>query len=178
MKVFYRDLAFEVDSGVYYPREDTFLFAYNLKVKERDKVLEIGTGCGILSILCSMQGADVTGVDINKKAVKCSQKNAEKHEVKIDFKKGNLFEPVKNEKFDIIIFNPPYLPGKRKHEEDSALIDSGEIEEFLEKYRKHLKENGRAFLIISSLTETEVKGKVIAEKKLPFEKLFLIELEK
>ncbi len=177
MKIFYEDLELEVDSGVYPPREDTFLLAENLEIEKREKVLELGAGCGLISILCSKKEADVVSVDINEKAVDCSKKNAEKYGLEIDFRQSDLFKKI-DENFDLIIFNPPYLPGKREFEEDVSLVDSGEIKKFLKEYKNYLKENGRALLITSSLTEEKVEGKIIAEKKLPFEKLFLHRLEK
>ncbi|MFO7872270.1 MAG: HemK2/MTQ2 family protein methyltransferase [Candidatus Undinarchaeales archaeon] len=176
MKAFYEDLELEVDSGVYPPREDTFLLAENIEAEKGEKVLEIGAGCGMLSILCSKKGADVVSVDINPKAVECSRKNAERYDLDIEFKKSNLFEKI-DEKFDLIIFNPPYLPGKREFKEDESLVDSGEIKKFLKEYKNYLKPEGRALLITSSLTEEKVEGEIIAEKKLDFEKLFLYKLE-
>lgn len=58
----------------------------------------------------------VVATDINPLAVKCAKINAKINSVteKIDIRHGNLFDPVKNERFDLIIFSPPYFPSTQK----------------------------------------------------------------
>jgi len=170
--IFYREFELEVNNSVYEPREDSFLLADNLKVERGEKVLEIGTGCGLAAIVCAEQGAEVTAVDINPEAVSCAKKNAEKYNLKIDFRKGDLFEPI-NEKFDLIIFNSPYLPGEDK---DVALVNTGAVQRFLQEYRNYLNKNGRAWIVVSSISDFEAKGKIIAAKKVAFEEIRLVEL--
>jgi len=178
---FYKDLVIETADSVYEPREDSFLIADNLNTKKGEKVLEIGTGSGILAILAAKMGSRVTAVDINEDAIECAAKNAEKNDVwGIKFLHGNLFEPVKGQKFDLIIFNPPYLPKEEKYTEkkiDLSYNSSETLERFLKEYKKYLNKNGRALIINSSISGVKVEGKVIAEKKLPFEKLEVIELK-
>ncbi|KXB06491.1 hypothetical protein AKJ52_02190, partial [candidate division MSBL1 archaeon SCGC-AAA382C18] len=94
--VIYEGLKLEVEPEVYKPAEDSFLIAENLEIKENDKVLELGTGSGLLSILAANKGASrIIATDISDKALKCARKNTEETgvEKKINFKKGNLFEP-------------------------------------------------------------------------------------
>jgi len=120
-KLFFEDYVFFVDEKVYEPAEDTFLLAENMKVKESDVVLDMGTGCGILAVLAAVKAKKVVAVDINPYAIKCAKKNAEFNGVenKIEFRLGELFQPISsNETFDLIIFNPPYLPSA-PHEERS-----------------------------------------------------------
>ncbi len=109
---FYGGLKFMVSPGVYEPAEDTFLIADNLDVKAGEDVLEIGTGCGILAVLAAKAGAKVIATDINPEAVDCAEENARMNGVggKIDFRLGSLFEPVAGKTFDLVVFNPPYLP--------------------------------------------------------------------
>ncbi len=70
-------MEFQTCENVYEPAEDTFLLADNLMVKKSDKVLEIGTGTGIIAIIASKKAKNVVAVDINKYAVECAQKNSE-----------------------------------------------------------------------------------------------------
>ena len=181
MKVFYKDLVLEVSESVYEPREDSFLLADNLKVKKGESVLEIGTGSGILAILAAKMGGRVTAVDINDEAIECAAGNAERNNVwGIKFLVGNLFAPVKDEKFDLIIFNPPYLPKEEKYTEkkiDLSYNSSETLERFLKEYKKHLNKNGRALIINSSISGVKTKGKKIAELKLAFERLEVIQLK-
>ena len=118
-KVFHKNYVFEVDEQVYEPAEDTFLLADNLKVTEDDTVLDMGTGCGILAVLAAEKARRVMAVDVNPYAIECGVKNAERSGVreKIEFRQGNLFQPVKaNEVFSLILFNAPYLPSEPNEE--------------------------------------------------------------
>lgn len=192
MKVIYRDLKLNVPEEVYKPAEDTFLLADNLEVEEGEKVLEIGTGCGLLSIRAAREGARVTATDISRKATKCAEENSERLGVraKIEFREGDLFEPVEGESFDLIIFNPPYLPVSDAESPKTALERSWNggrdgrkvIDRFLEQVDKHLNRGGRFSFIQSSLSDVgetlqRLKGRGfqvnIVTQKFSFERLYL-----
>ena len=101
----------ETDDLVYIPSDDTFLLAKNLEIKEGQSVLEIGTGSGLVSMYASLLTDDVTATDINYNALELAEKNFKLNNIntiKLEF--GDLFEPVKDKKFDVILFNTPYLP--------------------------------------------------------------------
>lgn len=190
--IFYRDQKFRIHSEVYKPDEDTYLLADNLEVGEGERVLELGTGCGLVSILAAKKGADVVSTDINKKALECARENAEAHEVesKIQFKEGDLFTPISGEKFDKIIFNPPYLPVPSNESLESNLEIAWNggpdgrdvIDEFLDKVLDYLTDTGCFLIVQSSLSGVQdtldrldrVKFSVDVEtKKLFFEDLYL-----
>jgi release factor glutamine methyltransferase len=114
-KVFFNSHIFQVDEYVYEPAEDTFLLAEQMTVEDDDVVLDVGTGCGILAVLAAEKAKRVVAVDINPYAIKCGIKNARMNGVerKIEFRLGDLFQPIKpNEKFNLILFNAPYLPSE------------------------------------------------------------------
>jgi release factor glutamine methyltransferase len=195
--VYYKDKAFTVDTEVYEPAEDTFLLADNLEVREGDSVLELGTGCGLLAILSAIAGARVVATDINPLALACASKNANAFGTSglIEFRLGSLFEPVVGEKFDIVIFNPPYLPVR-----DEEVIGKGidlaweagpegraVIDPFLDGLSSHLVEDGQALFVQSSLSNIaktlstlrtlDFRVDVLSRKML-FEELFLIRAAK
>ena len=101
---------------------------------------------------------------------------------------SDLFSNIK-EKFDIIIFNPPYLPEDKNNKEDreSKLATTGGkkgseiINRFLQQAKKHLTKDGKIFLLTSSLTKNinwlDYKKKLIAKKKLFFEELMVWEIK-
>jgi release factor glutamine methyltransferase len=76
-------------------------------------VLDLFTGSGILAIAAAQAGAQqVTGVDVSRRAVACTWVNARLNGVRVRALRGDLFEPVSGEEFDLIVANPPYLPGE------------------------------------------------------------------
>lgn len=150
-------------SLIYFPEEDSYLMQDVLKkeipnlLKQNSnlKVLEIGVGSGIqLQTLQNMgiKKENIFGVDINMSAIKHCQ------ELGFHCIKSNLFENV-NEKYDLIIFNPPYLPKTKNEDEESELITTGGkfgseiINKFLGEAKYCLKESGKIFLLVSSLTK-------------------------
>jgi len=176
-------LHIETCEGVYPPSEDTFLLAETLSendIKEKN-VLEIGTGTGFIAILCAkMNAKTVTATDIKPKSIQCAKRNAELNKVKITILHGDLFEPVKGKTYDTIIFNPPYLPQDPIHdkyltEDDKLDLIGGEkgIEttiRFLKNLKKHLKNNGKAYIVTSTLSHINEIIKTAKNEKLYIKK--------
>ena len=187
---------FDVSEDVYEPAEDSFLFAENLDVEKGAQVLEVGTGCGILGILAAEKAASVVAVDLNPYAIRCAKKNSTLNRVrnKMAFiQSGLLIAFDENAKFDLILFNAPYLPSA-ECEEDSWMVRSWAggtngrqvIDRFISQAPLHLKACGRILLMQSTLSNAEetirkfeeynLKASIRAEYKLPFfETLTLIE---
>lgn len=80
-------------------------------VKKDDYVLDLATGSGIIALFCADKAKKVIGTDINPKAINYAKFNAILNglEDKVEFRLGNLFEPIKDEKFDLIIWNGPTI---------------------------------------------------------------------
>lgn len=74
-------------------------------------IADIGTGSGIIAITlkCELPDAKVVATDISQSALDMAAKNAERLNVQIDFRLGDLAEPIKSEKWDVILSNPPYI---------------------------------------------------------------------
>ena len=184
-KIFYKDIELEVPESVYEPKEDSVLIADLLMNERPGKALEIGCGSGLLSIILA-RNSDVTAVDIDPAAVETTKANAIKNHVKLDAFVSDMFDNVKG-KFDIIVFYAPYL--REKQTKDSRTWAGGRhlkvIGRLVSGAREHLEENGRILLVISSLTGKEhvesmfrkhrFATKVLAEKKVPWETLFVLE---
>lgn len=154
---------FEIDTSetVYIPAEDSFLLAENLAIRPGDSVLEIGTGTGIVAMYASKITDKITVTDINFDAVELAEHNFKKNGIEnIEILFGNLFEPLKNRKFDVILFNTPYLPTKNGDVIDDNLnyaFDGGlngrkVIDKFLDEVKNHLNEKGIVQIIQSSLS--------------------------
>jgi len=111
-------------AGVYGPLDDTFLMIEALEnIELGKKVLELGTGTGMIAIYCSKRGAEVTATDINEEALRLARENAELNGERIEFIKSDLFEAVKG-RFDAAIFNPPYLPDEEPRD---VALDGGKM---------------------------------------------------
>ena len=198
-RIFFEEEVFLVDENVYEPAEDSFLFAENLRVNEGARVLDMGTGCGILGIVAAGMASEVVAVDVNSCAVRCAEKNAiinGAHD-KIAFVIGDLFAPLSNKfKFDVIIFNAPYLPVE--NDEDTSLLSlawkggrNGRvlIDRFINQVQTHLKKCGKVLLLQSTLSGVKetinefrqhgFESNIIAECSVPFfETIMLIEAKK
>jgi release factor glutamine methyltransferase len=147
--------------SVYQPREDSFLMIKALNIKKGEKILEIGTGSGIIAIHCAKAKADVTATDINIHAVNSAKFNAEMNKVKLKVLMSDLFSNVSG-KFDKIIFNPPYLPSDKKDKFYDISYSGGKsgieiTNKFLKEAKKHLNAKGEIYFILSSLAT----GKII-----------------
>jgi len=79
--------------------------------KSPTKVLDLCTGSGIIGISLKLENPNlnITCSDISAKALKIAEKNAKNLNAKVKFLKSNLFHKLKNQKFDIIATNPPYV---------------------------------------------------------------------
>jgi len=196
-QAFYDDLVFQVFKDVYEPAEDTFLAADNLAqvVKEGDTVLDIGTGCGILAIIAAKKAKKVIATDLNSHAVKCTRLNAKVNRVapKVDVRLGDLFKPIrKTEKFDLLIFNAPYLPSSPSEQRTwigrawaGGPAGRQLIDRFIIEAPHYLKRNGKILLVQSSLanidetikkfSEASFGAQVVAEKKVSFETIVVIQ---
>jgi release factor glutamine methyltransferase len=194
-RVFFGEYVFEVSEEVYEPAEDTFLVARNLTVETDTRVLDMGTGCGILAILAARNAGKVVAVDINPYAVRCTSRNAQLNGVsaKVETRLGNLFQALEaEEEFDLIIFNAPYLPvdpDERKSWIEKAWSGgkSGRtiIDRFINTVSQHLSKKGRVLLVQSSLSDIDetlkqflrhgLRASIADEEKLPYEKVVLIE---
>lgn len=79
----------------------------------RCRVLDFGSGSGILAIVAAGLGAEVVAVDLNPSAVALTAANAKLNGVQIDAREGDCFSPIgDSEKFDLILANTPSVPGR------------------------------------------------------------------
>ena len=155
------DFIINTDDNVYVPAEDSYLLADNLEIKKGQSVLEIGTGSGIVAMYASRLTDDITVTDINFDACELARKNfAENGIENIEILWGNLFEVVENRKFDVILFNTPYLPTEDDEVLDNTInyaFDGGlngrkVIDLFLNEVKNHLNDGGIVQMIQSSLS--------------------------
>ncbi len=116
------DYKIKVDERVLIPRPETELLVENaIKVINSDtKVLDLCTGSGAIAIAISKKtGANVTASDISAGAIELATQNAKDNGAQITFVQSDMFASFSEEKFDVIISNPPYI----KSEDIATLQD-------------------------------------------------------
>ena len=148
-------------------------------------VLDMGTGSGIGAIVAAQWADRVVAVDINPSATECALTNVCLHGLshQIDIRTGNLFAPVAGERFDVVLFNPPYFHGTPATPLEMAFFATDIASEFARNLAQHLTATGVSLLLLSSrgdisgfvhaLRRQKYRLAVVAEKTYITEKLML-----
>lgn len=152
---------------VYPPAEDSFLLlrAALREVRERDRVLEVGTGSGYVAAGLADRAAAVVATDINPHAVRCARARG------VEAVRTDLFSGLCGS-FDLILFNPPYLPTMPEERIEDWLeyaLDGGPtgravIERFIADLGRVLSPFGRVLLLVSSLTGPDEVRELFARR--------------
>ncbi len=179
---------------VYEPAEDSFLLA-DAALEEAEpgmRILEIGAGSGFVSAVLrkNIKGVRVFATEINPHAVLCAKEN------RVEVIRTDLFKGIKPGNrgafFDLILFNPPYLPTSEEEKVPGWLnyaFDGGAsgretLDRFLDEVGDYLRPGGKILILISSITGLEaVREKmvrigfevdVVRGKKVSFEELMVV----
>lgn len=144
---------------IYQPSEDSYLLKKQVKLFSKNKtVLDMGSGSGIQAeTALSSEAKSVLASDINPESIALLKS------IGIQTIKSNLFQNI-NGKFDLIIFNPPYLPEDKREDKESQLATTGGkkgdeiLIKFLKQAKIHLNKQGVILTLLSSLTP---RGKIL-----------------
>ncbi len=183
------DVKIEECSEVYPPMEDTFLLLESAEVTPGQRVLEMGSGSGLISVHLARAGAQMTAADANPKAVECTRANAARNGVEVSTLVSDLFSNVRD-RFDLILFNPPYLAVDEEGDLEKAWSggESGVeiLSRFLSEAPPFLSRNGSILLLVSSEMEesaldlllSEYQVEQVASRRFFFEELRVLRLRK
>ena len=178
---------------VYSPSEDSYLILDFIRsnisqeifdeipIKEIRNILDLGTGTGIVAIfleLLNLFPSQIHASDILQNAIKCAQMNEKRNNIenKIKYIHSDLFESFPNHlknSFDIIIFNPPYLPSIERiekkssdHSWDGGIDGLKVLSEFFSQVKIYLNRQKKCYVyyICSSKTNLDELYKLIKEK--------------
>ncbi|HYF62284.1 MAG TPA: HemK2/MTQ2 family protein methyltransferase [Herpetosiphonaceae bacterium] len=116
------------------------------------RVLDLGTGSGVLAVCAARVAGEVAAVDINPAAVRCARINALLNGVedRLTVYEGDLFAPVAGRTFDVVLFNPPYFRGRPRSPLDRAFRATDVIERFAAGLPGALAPGGKALLVLST----------------------------
>lgn len=175
----YAGLEFYVDERVLIPRSPLAEFIFNGfapwigDVDKVTRILDVGTGSGCLAILCAQAfpNAIIDAVDIDKDALEVAKINVAKYELndRINLICSDLLKNIaKDEKYDVILSNPPYvmqeemleLPEEYRYEPEKALVAGDDglfyVDELLKNAEQHLKPNGLLIVEVGNSAENVI----------------------
>ncbi|MFC7128182.1 HemK2/MTQ2 family protein methyltransferase [Haloferax chudinovii] len=188
-----------MNTSVYQPAEDSGLLAQAAVGRVSGRVLEVGTGSGwVAERLARKTDADVVASDLNPHACRQAAERAaalrgDGHRG-FEVVRGSLVEPFRDDAFDAVAFNPPYLPEDLEAARDDWMevaLTGGEdgreiIDPFLDTVGRVLKPGGTVFLLVSSFTgydevlaRAEANGfghEVVVRESYPYETLTVLAL--
>ena len=159
-------LDFYVDENVLIPQPDTEILVEEaikiIKQNNLTNVLDLCTGSGAIAISIAnySQNIQVTATDISTKVLNVAKKNSKQNNVNIEFAESNLFESLQQNKFDVIVSNPPYIKteviktlSKEVKNEPLIALDGGQdglkfYKAILQQANNYLNKNGYLLLEI------------------------------
>jgi len=183
----------EALADVYAPAEDSRLLAEAAvgRVDREDRVLEVGVGSGFVAErVAEATGAGVVGSDLNPAACRAARGRG------VDTVRADLVAPFRDGAFDVVMFNPPYLPTPPEVEREDWMeraLSGGPdgrrvVDPFLDAVGRVLAPGGRVYLLVSTLTGIEavrqraranglaVAPEPLCEASFPFERLVVLEI--
>lgn len=176
-----------------YTKTSSFL-AEHVQIEPGDHVLDVFSGSGYQGLLAAGRAATVTCVDWSDDAVRCARINVESNGMadRVTVRKGDLFGPVTG-RYDVVIANPPLLPGVPEDLLGTAVFDPGlgHSKKFIEEVGGHLTDTGRAYLlatdahkgsgifdVLDHAASHGLTARPIAHRRLPYETYTVYELHR
>jgi len=130
----------------------TSMLCYHLSMQAPvDRTLDLGTGNGILALAAAGHSGSVIATDLNPRAAEFCRFNAALNGItNIEYREGNSFEPVRGERFDLILANPPFFvtPTVRRVYSDNSMELDGFCRSLIRQAPDHLTENGYCQMLV------------------------------
>ncbi len=165
-------LVVDVPAGVYHPLPDSSseFFIRNIKAMDQSRIkktLEIGAGCGIISLYMAANWSSKTiATDISPIAVQATLDNAELNGLSLTAFESDLFEKIEDREFDLIVFNTPMIDKAPENDiEKYSLCDPHGLitENYLRQARHHVSKDGLIIFSICNNSADEVMDEIDLE---------------
>ncbi len=141
------------------------------EVRPGDRVLDMGTGCGVNGILAARAGADVLALDVNPEAVRATRDNARRNGVadRLEVRLSDVFDavdPAADGPFDVAVFDPPFRWFQPRDLLEMATADPGyrALTRFMRQARLHLSERGRLLVFFGSSGDLGYLQRLVTEE--------------
>ncbi len=159
-KIELMNFVLDVPPTVFHPKlyfTSVFFGEYIRSLNLKNKIiLDMGCGSGILSLIAASNGAYVTSVDINPRAVEATTINVEQNKLsdRIHTFQSDLFKNIPREsRFDVILFNPPYYLEEPTNDQERAFFGGDDyrvMNEFAQQVKSFLSKDGVIYIILTS----------------------------
>lgn len=139
-------------TGAFMARAVTTVTLPAVPLGQRVRLLDMGTGSGVGAVFAARRGMQVVAVDINPEAVRCARINVLLNQLdeRVEVRQGDLSEPVSQETFDVVLFNPPFYRGQPRGLIDHAWRGRDVFERFVAGLDARLAPGGCALLVLST----------------------------
>jgi release factor glutamine methyltransferase len=187
----YEDCLFRVPHPALLPKRGAFVLARHLPLQPGDRVLDLGTGSGLLAVVAARRGHRTVATDLVPECCDCARGNARLNDVadRLEVRQGNLFAPVAGEAFDLVVANLPQMPTPADYRWDDAQarVDNGGVDGWatlgplIDAAPAHLRPGGRlvfplfAFLGLQRATQrlrgAGLAAELLAREAQPFPRI-------
>ena len=166
-----------VSPRVYPPSEDSYLLLDAVKNLSARKALEVGCGCGLISMVLALKSVEVFAIDVSREACANTLQNSKRNRLRgiIHVINGDMATALRRGlRFDLIVSNPPYLPVEQSEKEDvswAAGRNNPFSKKLLENTLQLLSGNGVMLLVQSSLSDPGGLRRLVEERGFKMEEV-------
>lgn len=174
----YRDISVTVMPGVFHPGffySTKFLLEFLEQQQLKGKrLLELGCGSGLISIVSAKRGANVTASDISAGAIDNTRRNVAKNKVAVSVIHSDLFNSIPKQTFDVIVINPPYYAKDPVNDAQYAWYCGKDFEYFRKLFgsiASYIDKSSLVIMVLTKGSEINTLKQIAGSRNISFEML-------